>query len=123
MAMTVGLALGMGSIILASIITIISSILVIVLSKINLFNNNTKMLKIVVPDSLNYNDIFKEELEKYTINYQLEQVKTTNMGSLFELTYYLTLKKGADEISFINDLRVKNDNLKLMLSQNINNDL
>lgn len=113
----------MGSIILASIITIISSILVIVLSKINLFNNNTKMLKIVVPDSLNYNDIFKEELEKYTINYQLEQVKTTNMGSLFELTYYFTLKKGADEISFINDLRVKNGNLKLMLSQNINNDL
>jgi hypothetical protein len=55
-------------------------------------------------------------MEKYTTSYSIVKVKTTNMGSLFKITYNVTLKTGENEKSFIDELRVRNGNLEICIS-------
>lgn len=120
-AMAIGLATGMGQVIFASIMTIIVSLAIILFNKIKLFdlNPNTKMLKIIVPENLDYTNMFDDIFEKFTKEKNLEKVKLTNMGSLFELNYRITFKKTINEKEFIDELRVKNGNLKIILSQEL----
>lgn len=120
-AMTIGLATGMGHVFFASIMTIIVALAIILFSKIKLFDidANAKILKVVVPENLDYTNIFDEEFEKFTKDVQYIGVKTTNMGSLFELSYRITLKGEANEKEFIDAIRVKNGNLKILLSHEL----
>ena len=116
--MTIGIILGMGYVGYAIIITLITSLLIILLSKINIFENNKdKLLKITIPENLDYTDIFNEEFNDYLNNYEISQVKTTNMGSLFEITYIINIKNNINEKEFIDKLRIKNGNLKIVLSR------
>lgn len=116
-AMTIGLSLGMGYVGFASIITIVASLIILILSKIKLFDNDSeKILKVVIPENLDYTNVFDEEFKKYTNKVELEQAKTTNMGSLFELSYKIKLKNNVNEKEFMDDIRVKNGNLKVMIS-------
>lgn len=75
-----------------------------------------RILKIVIPEDLNYNGIFDETFEKYTIKHRLIKLKTTDLGSLYEVDYDVLLKKGTDEKEFIDDLRCLNGNLNIMMS-------
>jgi hypothetical protein len=122
-AMAIGLAVGMGEITFAIITTLIISIAIIVLEKIKFGTNEQKKLIITIPENLDYtnlfDDIFKDKLESYS----LEKTKTTNMGSLFELTYLVSLKKSTNEKVFIDELRCRNGNLKIILTHNIEGDL
>lgn len=122
-AMAIGLATGMGQLLFATIITILVSIVLLVLSKSNFGNpkNNIKILKITIPDDLNYTNIFNDIFDKYVDEYVLENVKTINLGSLFEITYQLNIKKNINEKDFIDDLRTKNGNLKIILTHPIEN--
>ena len=117
-SMTIGLATGMGHVLFATIMTIIVAFAIILFSKIKFFetNSNTKILKIVIPENLDYTNMFDEIFAKYVKEFQLEHVKTTNMGSLFELSYRITLKTNINEKEFIDEIRIKNGNLKIMLS-------
>ena len=117
-AMTIGLATGMGHIVFATIITFLVSFVLIVLSKskFGARRETLKILKITLPDDLNYTEIFDEVFDKYVTSYTLEKVKTVNLGSLFELTYQLNIKKNINEKEFIDDLRCKNGNLKIILT-------
>ena len=117
-AMTIGIVLGMGFIGYAVIITIVTSLLIILFNKINIFENNKdKLLKITIPENLDYTDIFNDEFKEYLNSYEINQVKTTNMGSLFEITYIVNLKNNINEKEFIDKLRIKNGNLKIVLSK------
>lgn len=121
-AMTVGLATGMGQLLFAVIITVIVSLLLIVLSKIKFWDNgNAKILKVTLPDNLDYTEIFDDIFDKYLKSYNLEKVKTTNLGSLFEITYNVVVKNGANEKEFIDEIRSRNGNLKIILSHPIEN--
>lgn len=125
-AMTVGLATGMGQLLFAVIITIIVSLLLIIFSKIKYGDkNNIKILKISLPDNLDYTEVFDDIFDNYLKSYSLEKVKTTNLGSLFELTYSVVVKKDVNEKEFIDDIRSRNGNLKIILSHPIdgNNEL
>lgn len=117
-AMTVGLATGMGHIFFAIIMTVIVSFAIILFSKIKLFNfgTNTKIVKITIPENLDYTNMFDDIFEKFVEDFKLERVKTTNMGSLFELSYCITFKANINEKEFIDEIRVRNGNLKIMLS-------
>ncbi len=120
-AMTIGLATGMGHAVFAVIITIVVSLAIILFSKVNVLalNKEEKILKITVPENMDYTTMFDEIFSKYTKEYRLENVKTTNMGSLFDLTYRISLQKNVNEKEFIDDIRVRNGNLKVMLSHDI----
>jgi hypothetical protein len=111
----------MGQLAFATIITILVSNVIIVLSKSNFGNQkqNLKILKITIPDDLNYTELFNDIFNKYVDRYSLEKVKTVNLGSLFEITYQLTMKKDINEKEFIDDLRCRNGNLKIILTHPI----
>lgn len=119
-SMTLGLVLGAGYIYFGIIMTIISSLVIIIFSNIKIFENNDhKILKVLIPENLDYSDLFNDEFNNYLNSYEINQVKTTNMGSLFEITYLVNLKKDINEKEFIDKLRLKNGNLKINLSKPI----
>lgn len=76
-----------------------------------------RTLKITVPENLDYTEVFDEILADCTDSYRLTNVKTTNMGSLFKLTYVVKLKKDTNQKDMIDRLRVRNGNLEIMLTQ------
>lgn len=125
-AMTVGIATGMGQIWFAIILTLICSILIILFNKMTFFDKNKseKELKILIPENLDYEEIFDDIFEEYVNKVSLEKTKTTNMGSMFELTYKVILKDNIKEKAFLDKLRTRNSNLKISLSREIDsNDL
>lgn len=75
-----------------------------------------KTLKITIPESLNFQGAFDEIFEKYTKSFELKKIKTTDLGSLFELTYGVTMLQDDKEQDFINELRCRNGNLNIILS-------
>ena len=116
--MTIGLACGMGHIFYATIITFIGCFLILLFNKIDIFelNGSMKTLKVLMPEDLDYTSVFDDIFKKYTNKVEIEKVKTTNMGSLYELTYRVSLKARINEKKFIDDLRVRNGNLKIVLT-------
>lgn len=117
-AMTIGLVTGMGNLMFGLLVTIIGCLVLFLCDKLPLFDENKyeKVLKITIPENLDYTEVFDDIFSKYTKNIKLESVKTTNMGSMFDLKYRITLSKGIDEKKFIDELRVKNGNLKIILT-------
>lgn len=117
-AMAIGLALGMGHILFAAVITAITIAVILVLSKTNIFNMSAQpqTLEIVIPEDLDYTHAFDAEFKKFTTSHELVRSKTTNMGSLYQLTYDVCLKRSANEKEFLDAIRVKNSNLKVLLS-------
>lgn len=78
---------------------------------------NERILRITIPEDLNYVDAFDEIMEKYTLKSEVVSVKTTNMGSMFKIQYVITLKNASEEKKFIDDLRCRNGNLEIVLSR------
>jgi len=120
-AMAIGLATGMGQIVFAAIITIVVSLVLIILSisKFGEGSSCSKMLKITIPENVDYTEVFDDIFDKYLVKSNLESVKTVNLGSLFELTYTVNLKEKVNEKQFIDDLRCRNGNLKIILTHPI----
>ena len=118
-AMAVGLAIGMGQILFAVLITVFVGLMIVFLSKSNILNpkGNEKKLKIVIPENLDYNEVFQDIFEEYLNKVELEQVKTTNLGSLYELSYAVSIKSEKKEKEFIDKLRCRNGNLNITLSR------
>lgn len=118
-AMAIGSALGLGYIWLSVVITIIVAILMFVYTSIlnKSTDNSQRRLKVVIPENLDYDDVFKDLLKKYTKEYELRKAKTTNMGSTYELTYFVSLKNGVKEKQFMDDIRVRNGNMTVLLER------
>ena len=117
--MSIGLAAGLGFIGFAGMATLIIGLVFIVLSLTGFGNNRTeeKMLKITIPESLNYKDVFTEIFDANLKSYRVQNVKTTNMGSMYEIQYLVLMKKEADEKEFIDALRCRNGNLNISLGE------
>lgn len=118
-AMAIGLAVGMGHIMYAFVFTLITSLALIILQKSNfgMKKNNEKSLKVTIPENLDYTNIFDDIFDKYTDNIELNKVKTTNMGSMFELSYNISLKNNINEKDFIDEIRTRNGNLTVNLGR------
>ena len=98
---------------------IILCLALIILEKANMFKANLlqKTLKITIPENLNYSGAFEDILDTYTKSYTLTKIKTTDLGSLFELVYRVSMSEGVDEQQFLNELRTRNGNLTIMLCE------
>lgn len=80
-----------------------------------------RLLKITIPEDLNYSDVFEPEFAAYTTRYELIGIKTASLGSLYKLTYRLTLKDAKKEKEMIDALRMKNGNLEInMMREELN---
>ena len=117
-AMAVGLATGMGFITFAVMITVVISLLLLILSKTTFGETKSlRFLKITIPESLDYTEVFNDIFERYAKEVTLNRVKTTNLGSLFELNYDIVLKDDKQEKALIDELRCRNGNLTIVCSR------
>lgn len=116
-SMSVGLAVGMGFISLAAIITVSVGILLVILEKTGYGQGVSRQrdLKITIPEDLHYADLFDDLFQKYAKNVQFRRVKTTNMGTMYELNYRLELRNPGDEKTFIDQIRCRNGNLTVSM--------
>ncbi len=121
LSMAIGLSVGMGQVLFAILITIIICLVIIILmyTKFGEVKDVVKILKIIIPEDLDYTGVFDDIFSKFTKEIVLEQVKTTNMGSMFELKYNVKLLKGINEKEFIDSLRCRNGNLTISLTNSI----
>ncbi|MDO5520274.1 MAG: DUF4956 domain-containing protein [bacterium] len=116
LAMAAGLSAGVGLLAYAGVFTIVVCALMIILTKVSFGEkkNTEKALKIVIPENLDYTNIFDDLFETYTKKVSLDRVKTTNMGSLYELTYTISLKDSSKEKELIDAIRCRNGNLTVL---------
>jgi hypothetical protein len=113
-----GLACGIGLLPYALLFTVMVCAFMYVLSMANFGEKNvfTKQLKIVIPEDLDYQGVFDDVLLTYTSSHELRRVKTTDLGTLYELVYVVIMKEGVNEKEFIDELRCRNGNLNITLS-------
>lgn len=117
-AMAIGLLTGMGYLGYATLFTIILCIIMVCYVHFNVWDrqdNFEKQLVITIPEDLDYTSVFDDLFEEYTNSNRLIRVKTTNMGSLFKLTYEIKMKNMAREKEFIDQLRCRNGNLEITI--------
>lgn len=117
-SMAIGIAAGTGYVAFAALFTIIVCLISwgLVALKFGEREVEEKILKILVPEDLDYTNVFDDEFNEFLNSNVLVKSKTTNMGSLYELTYKVKLKKDVNEKEFIDKIRIKNGNLKVLLS-------
>lgn len=121
LGMCAGLIAGMGYLGYAVLFTLIMCGVMMLYSRLDFGSRKNgeryKVLHITVPEDLDYTGAFDEVLGEYTSSHELVQVKTTNMGSLFRLTYNLVLNSSEEEKELIDKLRCRNGNLEISVSR------
>lgn len=121
LAMGTGLVAGMGYLAYAALFAVVMSIVFVLFNRLDFgTGKNAKIYKTVnvtIPEDLDYTNVFEEVLEKYASSYELVKVKTTNMGSMFRLTYNVVLKESVNEKEMIDELRCRNGNLEITVSK------
>lgn len=120
LAMAVGLAVGMGYIgyaVLFALVTGLFLMLATALTERKPRAAKEKILRITIPEDLNYTDVFDDLMEKYTTRSEMTNVKTSNLGSLYKLTYEITLKDTNLEKEFLDELRCRNGNLEISIGR------
>ena len=121
LAMGSGLITGMGYLGFAILFTIIMCAVSILYNQLDFGTRKNakiyKTLNITIPEDLDYSNVFEDVFACYTTSYELIRVKTTNMGSMFRLTYNLTLKDDTNEKEMIDKLRCRNGNLEITVSR------
>lgn len=119
LAMGTGLMTGMGYLGYGVLFALIVGSLSVIYNKssIGSIKDTNKVMKITIPEDLNYTTIFDDLFQKYTNECELVNIKTTNMGSLFKLTYSIILNDNQEEKQFIDDLRCRNGNLEIIIAK------
>lgn len=116
-----GLIAGMGYLAYAALFTLLLSAILLLYNRLDFGVKRSaslfRTLQITIPEDLEYSGIFDDLFGEYTRSCSLIQVKTTNMGSMFRLTYEITLKDPAKEKELIDKLRIRNGNLEISVSQ------
>jgi len=115
LAMGAGLIAGMGYLAYSLLFTVIASGIFLLYSLVNFGkgDQNYKTVQITVPEDLNYTGVFEEVFSQYATSYELTKVKTTNMGSLFRLSYNVRIQDPAKEKEMIDAIRCRNGNLEV----------
>ena len=124
LAMGAGLIAGMGYLGFAALFTMIMCAIFFIYSLISSCKTKSdsvnKTIKITIPEDLDYTDAFTDIFAEYTKKNELVKVKTTNMGSMFRLTYNITLKDSSTEKQMIDRIRERNGNLEIIVSKQEN---
>ena len=121
LAMAAGLIAGMGYLGFAVLFSLIMGLVMLMLNITGFGTHkkatNDKTLKITIPEDLNYGEVFDDLFEQYLTHCEVIAVKTSNMGSLYKLTYHIILKDQKQEKKFIDELRCRNGNLEISIMQ------
>lgn len=123
LSMALGLATGLGYLTFGAVITLIICLVIVLINKSGYGMPKKKEMKmrIVIPEDMNFNGAFDDIFQKYTSQCEMNKVKTTNLGTLFELSYDIIIKDKALEKEFIDAIRCRNGNLTVQLEVKENN--
>ena len=124
-SMALGLVLGMGYIVVAVIFLVVIALFVFVLTNVKFGESRQaeRVLKVTIPENLNYDGLFDDLFAEYTASSELDKVRTTNMGTMFELTYNVTFKGASIPKEFIDAIRTRNGNLNISVSRVADKDM
>lgn len=116
-AMAMGVVCGLGFVGYAAVFFLVLAAVLVILHVTDFAAPHTQdmTLKITIPENLNYNGLFDQVMERYTTNWKLRRVKTTDFGTLFDLVYAVRIKTDVDQKKFIDDIRALNGNLNVTL--------
>ncbi len=117
--LAVGLACGMGYIGYAALFVIILGSVMLILHRFKYAKpkHAAMLLKLSVPENLNYEGLFDDILDRYTNTWQMNRVKTSEFGTLFVLFYTIDFKKDCAQKTFLDELRCRNGNLDIALTR------
>jgi len=115
-AMTIGIICGTGFVALAGVFTLLlcAVMLAMTLTGFGKLNEDQRYLKITIPESLDYDKVFEDILDRYTSSHELETIKTLTLGSLFRVEYSLTMKDDSKVKEMIDEIRTRNGNLEIL---------
>lgn len=118
-AMAVGLCCGIGQVAFAAVITIVVAIFLMLLLKTPFGkpDDRVRYLKIRLPEDEDYTRIFNDVFDRFADSVRRKGVRTVNLGSMLDVDYEIRLKDASQEKQFLDELRVRNGNLKIILSQ------
>ena len=123
LAIATGLATGMGYLGLATAFTAVLALVIVLTSRFDFGTRRNadryKSFRIVIPEDLDYTGVFDDLFREYTTSCELVNVRTTNMGSMFRLTYDVTLKDPDKEKELIDQLRCRTGNLEINVSRQV----
>ncbi|MCR4879914.1 MAG: DUF4956 domain-containing protein [Bacilli bacterium] len=121
-----GLIAGLGYVTYAAIVAFVVAALYLFFTNVKIFEGKRfegeKLLKVTIPETLEYDEMFNETFDHYLKSAELVQVKTTGMGSLFRLSYRIEFKNIKEQKEFIDELRTKNGNLEISILPFTGND-
>lgn len=121
LAMGAGLIAGMGYLGYATLFTVVMCAVMLLYNTLDFGTKKNaalyKTLRVTIPEDLDYTNVFEDVFPQYVREWELSQVKTTNMGSLFRLTYDITLRDASVEKALIDELRKRNGNLEITVSK------
>ncbi|MFZ9139346.1 MAG: DUF4956 domain-containing protein [Bacilli bacterium] len=118
LTVVIGVIAGTGYVAFALIFTLFMMAVILVLYFLRFGKTSEKnlALRIVVPESLNYENLFDDLLKKYCLSYAINRVRTIDFGTLFELTYHIVIKKSTKQKEMVDELRQRNGNLTITLT-------
>ena len=119
LVMTIGIAIGMGYLVFATIFTFIMSLVMLLLEVVNFgqMKHSIRQLTVVIPESLDYESVFDDIFNKAANHVELANVKTSDMGSLFKIKYIVQLNGTMTEKELVDALRTRNGNLEIAISR------
>jgi len=121
LAMGAGLIAGMGYLGYAVLFAVVLCVISMIYTRLDFGAKKNaaryKTLTITIPEDLDYSGVFEDIFREYAVNWELVRVKTTNMGSMFRLTYNITLRNADREKELIDKIRCRNGNLEISVSR------
>ena len=116
LATAIGLATGMGYVVIAAVFFAIIALamLLLTLTGFGAGADEERELKITIAENLDYDGLFDDLFARYTRSAELDRVKTTNMGTLYELSYKIVLRDAGETKAFLDELRTRNGNLNIV---------
>ncbi|MBR5094291.1 MAG: DUF4956 domain-containing protein [Oscillospiraceae bacterium] len=124
-AVAVGLACGMGYVGVAVIFFVLMAVYVLLLGNFRFGEEGLRHrhLKITIPETADYETLFEDLFQQYTTRHELIKVRTTNMGTLYELHYQIELKDPRHTRDFVDAIRCRNGNLNIVLGREAEKDI
>ena len=124
LAMSAGLIAGMGYLAFSLLFAMLMCVVFLIYNRLDMGSKKNveryKSIRITIPEDLDYTGIFDEIFAEYTKSHEIVQVKTTNMGSMYRLTYNIALKDPTKEKEMIDRIRERNGNLEITVSKQDN---
>lgn len=113
-AAAAGLVIGLGSYFIGFVLVIVVSVFFVLMTRL-WHVAEKQVLKITIPEDMNYKDVFTDIFDRYLEKYGVKNVKTSNMGTLFTISYWVQPKADMDSKALIDELRTRNGNLNIIL--------